>query len=96
MANAAASDFASLLRRHRRERQLTQEELAERAGLSVGAVSTLERGLTQSPHRDTVQLLAEALALSERDATALAQAARGLRGPSALQEEVVTGECRAS
>jgi predicted ATPase/DNA-binding XRE family transcriptional regulator len=80
MANTAASDFAALLRRHRRARGWTQEELAKHAGLSVGAVSTLERGLSQSPHRDTVQLLAEALALSQQEAAALAQAARAPRG----------------
>ncbi|HEV2238894.1 MAG TPA: helix-turn-helix transcriptional regulator, partial [Ktedonobacterales bacterium] len=57
---APSADFAALLRRLRRARGLTQEELAERAGLSLSAVSYLERGLTQSPHTDTVQLLSEA------------------------------------
>jgi hypothetical protein len=35
------ANVASLLRRFRRMRGLTQEELAERAGVSVGAISYL-------------------------------------------------------
>jgi predicted ATPase/DNA-binding XRE family transcriptional regulator len=69
-------DFAPLLRQLRRERGLTQEELAARAGLSLGAVSYLERGLTQTPQRETVRLLAQALALDEREEAALSRAAR--------------------
>jgi len=83
-ATLATLDFATQLRRLRRERGLTQEELAERAGLSVGAISYLERGLTQVPHKDTVQLLALALDLSPSEAAALAEAARGARGGAPL------------
>ena len=45
--------FAGLLRRLRSEAKLTQEELAEKAGLSLRAVSDLERGIhrTAPPHR---------------------------------------------
>jgi predicted ATPase len=50
--------------------------LAERAGVSLGTISYLERGLTKSPHRDTLQMLTEALALSDEEAAALEQAAR--------------------
>ena len=44
--------FAGLLRRLRSEAKLTQEELAEKAGLSLRAVSDLERGIhrTAPPH----------------------------------------------
>ncbi len=59
--------FGALLRRHRRAVALTQEELAARAELSVEAVSALERGVSRAPHKDTVELLAKALQLSERD-----------------------------
>ncbi|HZC04547.1 MAG TPA: AAA family ATPase [Ktedonobacterales bacterium] len=59
--------FGALLRRHRRAIALTQEELAERAELSVEAVSALERGVSRAPHKDTVELLAKALRLSEHD-----------------------------
>jgi DNA-binding XRE family transcriptional regulator len=40
----ARSSFGELLRDHRRAAELTQEELAERAGVSVRTVSDLERG----------------------------------------------------
>jgi predicted ATPase/transcriptional regulator with XRE-family HTH domain len=79
MAAIGPSPFASLVRHYRRRNGLTQEELAERAGLSSSAVSQLERGLTQAPHKDTIQLLITALALSTDDAAVLAQAARRLR-----------------
>jgi predicted ATPase/transcriptional regulator with XRE-family HTH domain len=79
MAEKGTSQFADLLRRYRRRRGLTQEELAERAGLSSSAISQLERGLIVAPHRDTVQLLIAALELTPDDAATLAQAARRLR-----------------
>jgi DNA-binding XRE family transcriptional regulator len=40
-----SSSFGELLRGHRLAAGLTQQALAERAGVSVEAVSTLERGL---------------------------------------------------
>lgn len=56
--------FASLLRRYREAAGLTQEQLAARAGLSARGISDLERGVRQSPRRETVSLLAGALELS--------------------------------
>jgi predicted ATPase/DNA-binding XRE family transcriptional regulator len=73
--------FADLLRNYRRRSRLTQEELAERAGVSSAAISLLERGLTQAPQRATVRLLSSALALASDEAAAFLQAARGLRQP---------------
>ena len=59
----APPTFSDLLRRHRLAAGLTQDALAERAGLSVHGVQKLERGVTH-PHRDTVQRLLVALQLS--------------------------------
>ena len=56
--------FGSVLRGLRREARLTQEELAEAAGLSVRAVAYLERGAVSTPQKETVRLLADALGLS--------------------------------
>jgi transcriptional regulator with XRE-family HTH domain len=56
--------FAGVLRRLRTEARLTQEELAEAAGLSPRSVSDLERGIASTPRRDTVRLLADALRLT--------------------------------
>ncbi len=69
------STFGTLLRRYRTLVGLTQEELAERARISVRAVSDLERGARRSPYRGTVQQLAEALALQEDERDALVAAA---------------------
>jgi tetratricopeptide (TPR) repeat protein/transcriptional regulator with XRE-family HTH domain len=55
--------LAGMLRRLRTGAELTQEELAAAANLSVRAVSDLERGVATTPHRDTVRLLADALHL---------------------------------
>jgi len=71
-------DFGSLLRQHRRVAGLTQEALAELAGLSTRGVQDLERGVSQTPRPVTIDLLVAALNLSEEDRAALELAA----GPS--------------
>jgi transcriptional regulator with XRE-family HTH domain len=58
---------------------LTQEELAERAGISVRAISDLERGVKLTPRKDTVRLLAEALGLTAGEAAAFQAAASAAR-----------------
>jgi len=75
--------FADALKRYRQAAGLTQEALAERAGLSREAISALERGARQSPHKDTVQLLAAALRLADAERAALAAAARPHVAPPA-------------
>jgi tetratricopeptide (TPR) repeat protein/DNA-binding XRE family transcriptional regulator len=55
-----------LLRTYRLERGLTQEALAEQAGLSARTIQHLERGATR-PYRDTVGRLARALGLTGAD-----------------------------
>jgi non-specific serine/threonine protein kinase len=62
--------FAALLRRHRRTAGLTQADLAGRAGISERAVSDLERGVGRVPRRDTVEMLAGALALTDEERAA--------------------------
>ncbi|MGC9992495.1 MAG: helix-turn-helix domain-containing protein [Candidatus Cybelea sp.] len=60
---SGSSDFGALLRRYRRAAGLSQEALAERARISTEGVSALERGYRRSPQRETLALLAGALAL---------------------------------
>ena len=67
--------FGVLLRRYRLEAEITQQELAERANISVEAVSTLERGARRRPQRQTIDLLATALGLSSGQQGALLEAA---------------------
>src|SRR5215213_4991276 len=68
--------FADVLRQLRTAASLSQEDLAERAGLSLRGVSDLERGLRRAPHLSTVRMLADALALSPAERQALLAAAR--------------------
>ncbi|MGW6276721.1 ATP-binding protein [Kribbella sp. NPDC055071] len=72
----AAGSFGDLLRRLRERAGLTQEELAERAQLSVDAIGLLERGERQRPQRRTLAVLADALALDPADREQLEAARR--------------------
>ncbi|MDP9441762.1 MAG: helix-turn-helix domain-containing protein, partial [Actinomycetota bacterium] len=76
MALSAREPFGALLKRHRLAAGLTQEALAERAGLSPKAVSDLERDPTRTPRLGTVGLLADALSLAGELRAALLAAAR--------------------
>ena len=69
--------FAGLLRQLRAEAKLTQEELAQTAGLSPRSVSDLERGITRTAHKDTAVLLAGALGLAGQAGELFVAAARG-------------------
>ena len=70
------SPFGVLLKRHRLAAGLTQEELAEGAGLSARAISDLERGVSPVPRLYTVRQLIQALHLSGADRAAFEEAAR--------------------
>jgi tetratricopeptide (TPR) repeat protein len=74
----AGAGFGELLRRHRLASGLSQEELAERAGLAVRTIANMERGRTARPHRRSLRSLAEALGLPESARDQLDQAAREL------------------
>jgi tetratricopeptide (TPR) repeat protein/transcriptional regulator with XRE-family HTH domain len=74
--------FAALLRRLRAGARLTQEELAEAAGISPRSVSDLERGINRTARKDTALLLADALSLTGQVRALFVAAARG-RAPAA-------------
>src|SRR5437764_12390029 len=63
--------FGGLLRHYRLTRGLTQEALAEHAGLGVRSIQHLERGETH-PQRATAHRLAAALGLSADQRAAFA------------------------
>ena len=70
-AAAGALSFAGLLRQLRAEARLTQEELAEAAGLSPRSISDLERGINRTARKETALLLAGALGLDGAGADAV-------------------------
>ena len=82
MTGQPVLDFAGLLRQLRGRAGLTQEELAEAAGLSLRAVSDLERGIHRTARKDTALLLADALGMAGPVRELFVAAARG-RAPAA-------------
>jgi len=78
--------FGALLRRHRVDARLTQEALAERAGLSVHGIQKLERGTTH-PYRDTAARLASALELAPEEADRFRAAVEPVRRRGSAQRE---------
>ncbi|BCL16542.1 tetratricopeptide repeat protein [Micromonospora sagamiensis] len=78
MVRINANAFAFLLRQHRLRRRLTQEALAERAGISARSVGEMERGGGRGPRPGTVDQLAAALELTVTDHDAFVAAGQAL------------------
>jgi predicted ATPase/transcriptional regulator with XRE-family HTH domain len=70
------ASFGELLRQVRSAASLSQEELAQRSGVSVRGISDLERGARSAPRLETVRLLADALDVDQASRAALLAAAR--------------------
>ena len=86
MASAPRS-FGARLKALREAAGFTQEELATIAGLSVHAISALERGERRRPHLETVRALSAALDLPPEERDALIASARG-RAPAFATDEI--------
>ena len=71
MGTRGDGTLGSVLRGLREDAGLSQEELAERAGLSPHAISALERGTRTRPYPHTLRSLASALDLGEDQRAAL-------------------------
>ena len=84
-----SSPFGALLKQERLAAGLTQEALAERAGLSVWAISDLERGVNRAPRQETLDLLIQALALSPRKRVLFLTAARPDVDPAVVGESLL-------
>ncbi|HEX8939477.1 MAG TPA: helix-turn-helix domain-containing protein [Candidatus Limnocylindrales bacterium] len=79
-----------LLRAQRVERGLSQEELAETAGLSARAISDIERGLRRRLYPDTARRLADALDLDDQARATFVARARGASPEAAFEQEVAS------
>jgi transcriptional regulator with XRE-family HTH domain len=90
------TNFGELLRDSRLRAALTQEELAERAGISVRAVGKLESGETSRPRPATVRMLADALGLEEPELSAFIAAAYGIRRLRPVDQRSNTSRAHAS
>ena len=79
----ATSAFGDFLRFYRLRQVMTQELLAERTGISVRALSDMERGRALSPQRRTIDLLVRGLGLHGEEADEFVALARSGRRPAA-------------
>ena len=84
---SAALELASLLKKFRVQAGLSQQMLAEKALVSVQAVSALERGYRKVPYPKTLERLCEALALPAEARAALEESARHARGQRLQEQE---------
>jgi tetratricopeptide (TPR) repeat protein/transcriptional regulator with XRE-family HTH domain len=71
-------EWPRLLRLLRMQRGLSQERVAELSGVSVRAISDIERGKTQWPRLDTMERLTRALSLPDEERDDIIAAALGL------------------
>src|SRR3954463_584361 len=83
---AAPGTFGAQLRTLREAAGFTQEELATIAGLSVHAISALERGERRGPHVETVRALSAALDLTGATRDRLMASARAPADDTATDE----------
>src|SRR6187431_2833548 len=86
MKGGAPGTFGAQLKALREVAGFTQEELATIAGLSVHAVSALERGERRRPHVDTVRALSAALDLTGPMRDAFVESARAPARNTAVDE----------
>ncbi|MGH2514452.1 MAG: ATP-binding protein [Ktedonobacterales bacterium] len=79
MAGSEPVSVGELLKRYRIQAGLTQEELAERAGLSARGIRALEAHAQRAPRKDTLVLLESALGLTTTERSRLETAMRQRR-----------------
>jgi len=81
LRNPEPAGFAAVLRRQRLAAGLTQEALAERAGMSARGIQNLEGGVTR-PARDSARRLAAALGLTSEEGASFLAAAQPAPRPA--------------
>jgi predicted ATPase/DNA-binding XRE family transcriptional regulator len=85
---AESAELATLLKTLRVQAGLSQQALADRALISVQAVSALERGYRKAPYHATLERIADALALSDDARQTLEHSAQRSRGPRADDKDL--------
>ena len=85
-------EFSALLKRLRTRAGISQQTLAGRALISVQAVSALERGYRKAPYRDTLDRIANALALNAEVRSAFERAAERARASRRLDAASIAPE----
>lgn len=81
--NDRRPDLGVLLRGYRIAAHMTQEDLANRAGMNSRTVRDIERGAIRAPRRSSVESLATALSLAEVERSGFLAVAEAARWPPA-------------
>ncbi|WP_051639823.1 helix-turn-helix domain-containing protein [Cellulomonas sp. URHE0023] len=84
---STSGSFAGRLRELRLSADLTLEGLAERSGVSVRTLSDIERGVSATPQRRTVEAILDGLGLEPRERAAVLREVRARRAASAQTRE---------
>lgn len=92
MVRASGERFGDALRQARMASGLTQEQLAEQAGISARTVSDIERGLRHAVYPDTARRLADALGLQGTERAAFAREASHGAGRATHRRSRSVGE----
>jgi tetratricopeptide (TPR) repeat protein/transcriptional regulator with XRE-family HTH domain len=88
-----STGFGAVLRARRLSARLSQQELAEASGMSVRAISDLERGRARRPYPDSLYRLADGLRLRDRErAEFIAAAGRRLVSGAAATVNAAPGD----
>jgi tetratricopeptide (TPR) repeat protein len=97
LGHTQPSEFGRLLLEHRRAAGLTQEELANAAGVSVQAIGNLERGRARAAQQGSAEVLCEALGLVDEHRAEFLKATRISRragsAPAGLVAASLTALC---
>ncbi|GAA2228959.1 helix-turn-helix domain-containing protein [Herbiconiux moechotypicola] len=73
---AEHTQVSALVRAARQEAELTLEDLSERSGVSVRGLSDIERGVSRTPRRSTLEAIGQGLGLSDDQTRALVLSVR--------------------
>ena len=82
MGTEGSASFGERLRWLREAAGLTQAQLAEKAGLSVQGIASLENGRSRRPYPHTLQALGEALELAPEEHAVLVSTISGRTNPA--------------
>jgi len=88
MGREGRETFGALLRRYRTAAGLSQDALAEPAGVSRRGIADLERGARRFPYAHTVRSLADALDVGTLERAALVAAARPANTPTPVRSSL--------
>jgi tetratricopeptide (TPR) repeat protein/transcriptional regulator with XRE-family HTH domain len=89
---SSGQSFGQLLRSYRVAAGLTQEELADRSGLSVRTLGDIERNRITRPYRNSVQRLADALQLTGMTRQQFLDSGRARTAPQAASAPAPDGD----